>query len=232
MRRAWRIGLVAGLALGALAPAPAPAALRSYVLRGDSSTDFPAEGHAVVDDPGDGSPVLEQLEFEADWSEVLEQFDATVGFFEIRYRHVNRVTLAPGAEGSGSTASAIAWGPLSGFSQTGFVECETVCVPDPCPGFAKCAQLGLVEGGTVPPAPLAAEPIDVGTWSFAGGADSLQSDPVEYVNLGGGLITFHAAWEGRQTQVSFAPSAVLLGLAVALVGGAALAGRRGARRGG
>jgi hypothetical protein len=214
-----RLGLILFAAAGVLAQ-PAAAALKSYTLSGDQSSLFPTcgtilhpgavSGTALIDETGDGTPVLVDLEVQVDWAELI-------GYVDIGGIPGTSVTLeshqvlrpAPSQSGVGDTTSTIHWGSLTGWTQTGYYACITH-IPGGSPPPSACVTFVGFEG-TGPPTPLASDSFDTDPWSFGPDGFSLTAPPVQIVNLGMGLLTGTVQWKG-DLNVGV-PALPLLGLA-------------------
>lgn len=171
---------LAGLGiLGLIAP-PADAALKKYALHGPSLIHYDNTspevstvdsqhnpGEVVLIDETGPSPVLKKLLSVAG---SLDNTGVTVvvpqlsgGFIFIRQR--SSAGPAPDQSGTGSTASSINWGNVTGWTLTGGTFCHAI------PSYI-CNLAARVELETVPP-PLNSTNYDFGTWTFHGTGFSL-----------------------------------------------------------
>ncbi len=219
------------LIVGAMAfvlAAPVMAVEKAYQLSGDQSTFFPTDGTilrpgtvfgtTVIDDDGGGTPTLVNLE-------VINIYTDSVGGTTTSGIPGTTVLLdstttanpTPGQTGTGTTSTTIAWGALSGWTQTGTLYCETLCGGTPgCPtGVSSCIPFVMFEG-LGPPAPIAGT-LDLGTQTFAPDMSSFTSNPTEFVNLAGGAVTGSLTWSGASSAIPILPLAAFGGLGAGMV---------------
>lgn len=222
---------IASLLAILLLPCPAGAALKTYTLTGDQSTLFPScgaelragavSGSATIDETGDGSPVLVDLEVVIDWLTEVGYFPSSIPGTTVTLDAHGVLRPAPGQTGAGSTTTSISWGSLTGWTQTGRVVCLTNLPGDPGPQEppdpSSCVPLIGFEG-TGPPAPLSSTAFDSDPWTFSGDGFSFQASPIEYIDLGGGSVRANAVWRGDLTlPIPALPLAGLAALGAALL---------------
>ena len=204
------------IALLLLAPT-AHASVMLYDLEGDQSNLFPTDmslyrmgavtGTALIDDSGNGSPRLVDLELEILWSQVIGDSSGIPGTTVVLEQY-QVLRPDPNQTGTGSTATTISWGTLAGWAQTGHFACRTNC-PGGCGGTSLCIPFVGFEGTGANP-PLKTTSLNTDPWVFADDPRSFQSSSVEYINLTGGVVTGNVVWRGLFT--SLVPSSSLLGL--------------------
>jgi len=235
-RSAWVLSSALTALLLAL---PAAGALKTYTLSGDQSVLFPTcgtilhpnsvSGTAVVDEQGDGAPVLVELELHHAWAAGvpdLQDFGCGIPGTTLSLDVERTLRPAPSQTGSGSTTTSISWGVLGGWTQTGRLVCTTHC-PGGCPQFCEECPLAVGFEGTGPPPPMSGTSFDTGPWTFSEDGFSLAAGPVEFVNLGGGAVTESLVWWGALSVP--VPALPLVGLA-ALAGALLYLGVRAAAR--
>ena len=216
------------LILGAMAFAlatPVLAADTGYRLSGDQSVQFPTDGtilhpgtvfgRAVINEDG-ASPVLVELSVINKWTDSVGG-TTTSGIPGTTVAFTNTTTAGPtgGQTGSGSSATVITWGSLTGWSQTGHLFCQTNC-PGGCPtGISSCVPFVGFEGAG-PPAPLKSTTFDLGPQTFTAG--DFTSAPLELVNLSSGAVTGWLGWGGAAVgPVPLLPLAAFGGLGAGMV---------------
>jgi hypothetical protein len=223
-----RILLIAGLALAMAAPAFA--VVKNYNIRGDNSTLFPTSGvifrtgaiygSTEVDEdvPSVGSTTLNSLEFTTQFEDNVGATTTTgVPGSRVILRTKTTQTVPGGQVGTGDTSTSITWGNLSGFSQTGFLFCQTVCPSGlTCP--SSCNMFGIPEG-TGPPAPLNGAVFNPGPWDFTSPppGKAFTGPGFEQINLGGGAVLASSALGGFEPTVPVLPLAAFGGLGAGLV---------------
>jgi hypothetical protein len=220
------------LMIGALAlvlAAPVLAATKTYNLSGDQSTKFPTDGtilrpntvfgSSVIEDDGGGTPTLTSLSVINKYTDSVGG-TTTSGIPGTTVKLDSTTTAGPtgGQTGAGTTSTTITWGSLSGWTQTGTLECTTFCAGTPgCPtGTSSCIPFVGFEG-LGPPAPLSSGSFDLGTQAFAGDMSSFTSNSREFVNLVGGAVTGNLVWDGALVTVPLLPLAAFGGLGAGMV---------------
>jgi len=199
---------------------PASAALRTYNLDGDNSTEFPTDGtilrpntvHGIaqIDEAG---PNLVSLTANTTFVDIVGGTDTTsipgtTVVVDVATTAGPDLSVPHG--GTGSVTTSIDWGALTGWTQTGRLICTTYC-PGGCPsGVSSCVPFVGFEG-TGPPAPLKSGTFNTDTWTFSGGGAAFSSPSVEQVNLSGGAVTANTLLAG--TFASVVPALPLLGVA-------------------
>jgi len=230
-----RLVLALAVALALPVPVAATAALKTYDLAGDLSNLFPTDGTlyrpgtvsgtAVIDDPGDGTPSLLRLELAVNWTDVIGASDLGPPGTTVLLEFDSALGPAPDQTGTGGTSDSISWGALSGWTSTGFVSCHSNC-PGGCGGFSACINFVGFEGTGAAP-PLASTAFDSDPWTFADDMRSLESAPIRYLDLAGGVVTGTIDWVGTlRSAVPLLPLAGVGLLGAALVGLGACALRR------
>jgi len=214
-----------------LLASPAGAALKTYTLSGDQSMLFPTcgtilragavTGSATIDETGDGSPELVELEVVIDWLMEAGYLSSGVPGTTVTLESHDELRPAPGQLGTGGTTTTISWGSLTGWTQTGRVVCLTNLPGDPGPQEppdpSSCVLFVGFEG-TGPPAPLSATAFDSDPWTFSGDGFAFQASPIEYLNLGGGAVLANVVWRGELSlPIPALPLAGLAALGAALV---------------
>jgi hypothetical protein len=216
-----RILLAAVLAL--LLAQPAFAALKVYATSGDNSTLFPTNGTifrpgtltgtADIVEPG---PTLELFVTKTTFIDVVG--GTTTSGIPGTTVIVDVITTAkpsPNQTGAGSTTTAISWGSLTGWTQTGRLFCKTNC-PGTCGTASSCVPFVGFEG-TGPPAPLKSTTFNLDPFTFTTDGASFTVPSVEFVSLGGGAVTANTKGGGTLSTVPAIPLAGLAGLGAALV---------------
>ena len=228
-----RILLVAAAAL--LLAQPGFADLRKYDVGGDQSTQFPTDGTilrpgsnsgtALIDDDNGGTnPVLRSLTVRNTFVDTVGG-TLTSGIPGTTVVLDGRTDFKPtipqtGQAGSGSVGATISWGALTAWTQTGRLNCTTLC-PGGCPtGVSSCVPFVGFEG-TGPPAPLknGGASFNFDPFTFSGGGAGFSTPSVETVNLTGGAVTAYVNFTGTRVfgSVPAIPLAALGGLGAGLV---------------
>lgn len=219
------------LIVGAMAfvlAAPVMAVEKAYNLSGDQSTQFPTDGtilrpgtvagSTVIDDDGGGTPTLVNLTVINEYQDIVGG-TSTSGIPGTTVLLDSITTAGPtdGQTGTGDTTTAISWGTLTGWTQTGTLTCTTFCGGTPgCPtGVSSCIPFVGFEG-VGPPAPIA-RALDLGSQAFAADMSSFTSNSTEFVNLSGGAVTGFLTWGGSLVTVPLLPLAAFGGLGAGMV---------------
>jgi hypothetical protein len=218
-----RILLASATAL--LMASPALAALKSYSISGDQSTLFPTcgtvfrpgtqSGIVTINDAGNGTPTLVQLRSQNIFTDLVGG-TSTTGIPGTTVTLNSRTVAEPtaGQTGTGNTATTISWGGLSGWTQTGRLNCTTYLPGGGTPPPSSCVLFVGFEG-TGPPAPLKAGTfvIDPMKFTIAGGTDEEFNTPsVEFVSLGLGAVTANIKISGKLINGSV-PALPMIGVA-------------------
>jgi hypothetical protein len=228
----------ASLIASLLLAAPADAALKTYTLSGDQSMLFPTcgtipnpgavSGAAVIDETGDGSPVLVDLEVAIDWVMLLGYVDIGIPGTTVTLDSHDELRPAPFQVGTGDTTTSISWGALTGWTHSGRLVCLTNFPGDPGPQRppdpSSCVLFVGFEG-TGAPAPLSTTELVSDPWSFSADGFQFDAQSVEFVNLGGGAVRMNAVWRGAlQPAIPALPWAgiAVLGAALLYLGARAL----------
>jgi hypothetical protein len=215
----------------------AVAGTRIYDINGEFSTLFPTDGAVVRPNPVTGIAIIEhgprltELTLSSSFFDIVGSTDTsqipgtttTLDFLvEIR------PDLSTPPLGTGTVETAIDWGTLSGWTQTGRVVCITHC-PGGCPtGVSICVPFVGFEG-TGPNPPIKSTTFDTDPWSFTGNGSGggFEAPSFEFVNLAGGVVTMNLMPRGILRPV--VPAAPLAGVA-ALGGVLAYLAARAIRR--
>jgi hypothetical protein len=215
------VRVLVSLALLISASQPAQAETRIYDISGDFSTLFPTDGSLHRPNPVTGLAIIEhgprltELTLFASFFDIVGS-TATSGIpgttTSIDFQVDIRPDLSPPQLGTGTVETAIAWSPISDWTQTGRFVCITHC-PGGCPtGVSMCLPFVGFEG-TGPIPPIKSTTFDTDTWSFTGDGSGggFEAPSFEFVNLAGGLVTMSLLPRGILRPV--VPAAPLAGVA-------------------
>jgi hypothetical protein len=226
--------LLIGIAAMLLAQ-PGFADLRKYDVGGDQSTEFPTNGTilrpgtnsgtALIDDDNGGtSPILRSLTVRNAFVDTVggtltSGIPGTTVVLDSR-TDINPTLPITGQAGTGDVGSSISWGALTGWAQTGRLNCVTNC-PGGCPtGVSSCVPFVGFEG-TGPPAPLkgGGASFTFDPFTFTGGGTGFSTPSVETINLTGGAVTGALLFTGTRVfgSVPAIPLVALGGLGAGLV---------------
>lgn len=173
-------------------------------------------GSIVINDTGNTVPTLQSMILQAQWDDFVGGTTVSgIPGTTVQLHAENTLGPAPNQTGSGTTATTINWGALTGWSQTGRLLCVTNC-PGGCNGASSCKPFVGFEG-LGPPAPLKGTSFNTDPWVFTGDTHSFSSTSVQIVNLGGGAVTAALEVGGRLVQIPALPLAALGGLGAGLV---------------
>jgi hypothetical protein len=136
---------------------------------GPLTEPFAVQGNVVISDTGNGTPTLLSMVLDVKWDEVLSgaEIDAITGVpgstVEIDFE--TTISPTPAQTGNGNVNSPpVNWGPITGWSQTGTLFCQTTC-PTTCATFACQDAFGFE--GTGPPPPLTSTTYTLDPWDFS-----------------------------------------------------------------
>lgn len=176
-------------------------------------------GSALVEGAAAGSPRLLELSSIWDFTNTFNSPEVVL-FESVRARQ----SPVPDQAGSGSLATSIAWGAITGWTQTGTAWCQAT------PGIV-CTLAGYPgELQTVDPSSLLlrSDFYDLGTWVFhSTGFTATPFVQWRYTQTPGSNV--QAVLRGRALPIATTP-ALPLGAALLLAGGLALASRTRMRR--
>jgi hypothetical protein len=224
-----KLRIVLAFAVVALA-APAYADLKSYKIVGDQSTLFPTcgtilrpgtqSGIAIFSDDGGGTPTLVELQSQNQFIDIVggtvtSSVPGTT--VVLNNRSVAQPSLPQvGVGQADGPPFSISWGALTGWTQTGRLNCTTHLGNGGTPPPSSCVLFVGFEG-TGPPAPLkgggASFNTDPWTFTITGGAERFDTPSVEFVNLGGGAVTANVKIGGGEYSDSPIPALPLIGVA-------------------
>ena len=212
MRTKALITLCAFVAVCALTTAPATAALKKYDMQLVALLQFIAASPEVERELGSGNPSLSVID-ESAADPVLRKFliisqnaqtvvlpDLSGGFVFFTVKQLDGPSN--NQTGTGSTASSITWGNLSGWTITGGSWCHSV------PSYICLLGPGGVGDDTVDPI-LESTHFDVGTWTFHG--TGFRATPYVAFTTDTAGNSLHI-WRGALAQDGTVPALPLVGV--------------------
>lgn len=215
--------LLAGVAALLLAQ-PAFASLKAYTITGDQSTLFPTcgtvlrpntqSGSATISDNGNGTPTLVELNSQNIFTDVVGgTVTSAVPGTTVSLNSRTVASPAPGQTGTGSTTTTILWGGLTGWTQTGRLNCTTNLPGGGTPPPSSCVLFVGFEG-TGPPAPLKSSTFNTDPWTFTvTTGERFDAPSVEFVELGGGAVEANIQIRGGLLPDNPVPALPLIGVA-------------------